>query len=89
MGANEQLPAFIRVINQELGAFFDGVKEFSKVGIAKGGFVGDEDQLVIRRHTFFFRIKSLSRLIDDVHLVQFEISESPDNRIDLAGNDGW
>ena len=48
--------------------------------------VGDVDQLVIGRQTLFLDVETGAIDAFDIHLVQLEIAEGPDDRIHLTGH---
>ena len=46
--------------------------------------VGDVDQLVIGRHALLLGKEGAARAADEIHLVELEIAEGADHRVDLA-----
>ena len=80
-------PGRFRVIDQKLGRRFDRRQKPRQARIVQGRGIGDIDQLVIGRHTFLFDVKGAPRPLDDIHLIQLEIAESANHRVDLAGNE--
>ena len=83
---DEQLPALIRVIDQERHGILNCVEKPPITGIVCLVLFGDDDQFVIGRYALFFRVKCPAGTFDDVHLVELEITEGADHSIDFPRN---
>ena len=86
--ADKHPPTFLGVVDKILHAVFQGIDKAAETRITKGLVVRHENELVIGRHTIFFNEKGPAGQPFDGHLIQLEIPEGPDNRIDLPGQQG-
>src|SRR3546814_158908 len=83
-GAGEDLPARLRVVYHVNSCPLRGGEEAGDLVLIHGLSVGDVDQLVVGRHAFFLGIEATPGKAFQFKLIELEIAEGADHRVDLA-----
>ena len=76
------------MVGQPERRLLDGVEEAGEARVVHLVVLGDEDELVVDRNAVLFRVEGDARPVLDVELVQLEIAERADHRIDRASHQG-
>ena len=83
---NKRLPRLIRMIQHKLRRLLQSQIKTAKTIIMRLILTGNNNHLIISRHTMLFRKKSLARLTRQFQLMQFKIAITADYRINLPAH---
>ena len=89
IGLDEKLPGFLRVVGDEDRGLLHGGEETRQAVVFCEIAIGDEDQLVIGRHAMLLREERAAFMPFELHLRQFEITETTERCIHFAGDKRW
>ena len=76
------------MVDQIVRGRFQSVQEADQTGVGQALDIGHQHKFIIGRHAVFLGEEGAARPADDVHLVEFEVAEGPDDRVHLPGQDG-